>query len=888
MRLPIGILLILSLFAGVSRVYSQENTQYRIIGVTFNTSNPAQLAIDRGRLIWRDTDINSGSYFLKYYSGAEIFTLDSGLVGVAAAIGGDVVVWNTPGEIVKAFDLRSWVTTFVGSSYNPDFSQPVSVSNGLLAFAQRNPGTGTSIVLHRFSSGTDTMFTAGTWNTSPSLHQGQLAWVASDSEDTTASSNIFFFDGLTTRNLSGTAGMRNRDPIVKDAGVVWLQSDDTTSLVKLFTGDSVTTLAQPPTSTSVVTGYDLSGGIAVAAVKDTVTGKGSVRIVDSETGLTTVVPDSNGPSNPHIDNSVLVWQSGSDVGRRVVIYDVHAGLRGEYTGGERPVVSADQAAWTNGDAVEIYGPYTQLRLTNDGANGWQQTKFKTIDSTHVVWGNFSNSLNMRLFYGDGTTQTELTDSSTTVDLVMANDGYVIWRKNFDSLYYYDGVHLPVKFLDTVQSENAYVAGGSVGFFGARTAGGDPVKHPWLYQIGPSKLTELANDSSDAWNVLCDGNSACWLNRKTNRLMFYDGNGTIVLSDSDAGYDYSYRSGIIVWTEQRNGFSQVLLFDVAGKNKVQLTMNASGKAYPITDGKHVVWYETYPVSPNRAGTFPAIGAGFPVQGSVMMYYDIVSGQVTHVANATYNPFFWNWMSNGKLAWLQANGAIVAYDGNVISLLQPNDGFRTYSGVYLDREIAVYKAAIGGTVDNSGDVYRQKLRPHAAFDASNIAGSAPLQVSFFGRSWEGVRSYSWDFGDGSSSSEVHPVHNYISPGKYTVTLTVSGPTGTVNTKKVNLVRVQTSTAIAEGSNEAPARFELSQNYPNPFNPTTDITFHIDRMRLVHLSVYDILGRKVATLVDDVMGPGSYTVRWDASRFASGTYFCRLEAGSANQSKKVLLMK
>jgi PKD repeat protein len=895
MRLPIGFLVAVDLLCALPGLHAQETTQYRSIGVTFNTSAPAQLAIDRGRLIWRDTDVNTGDYLLKYYSGAEIFTLDSGLAGVTAAINGDVVVWNTPGELVKAFDVRTWETTPIGISYNPDSLQPVAACNGLVAYAQRNAGTGTHIVLHHLSSGSDTMLSAGTWNTSPSLHQGQLAWVASDSEGMNTSSDIFFFDGVMTRNLSGTAGVRNRDPILRDGDVAWLQSGGGSARVKIFTGDSVITLAQTQTPTAVITGYDLSGGVAVAAVRDTLTGGGSLRIFDSETGATTVVPDSNGPSSPHFGNNLLVWQSGSGVDRRIEIYDVHLGLRGEYSGGEKPVVSVDEAAWTNGDAVEMYAPYAQVRLTNDGANGWQQTKFKTIDSTHVVWGNFSNSLNMRLFYGDGVTQTELSDSSTTVDLVMANDGYVIWRRNFDSLYYYDGEHVPVKFLDTVQSENAYVAGGSIGFFGARTAGGDPFKHPWLYQIGAGKLTELASDSSDAWNVLCDGNTACWLNRKSNRLMFYDGAGTIVLSDSDAGYDYSYRNGTIVWTEKRNGHWQVMLYDVAQKARVQLTTSGSEKFYPITDGSHVVWYEAIVASPIRGARSAVIGAGSPPFGPVMMYYDVRSGQLTYVANGNYNPLFWNWMSDGKIAWLQANGSIVAYDGEVISVLQPNDGFRTYSGVYLDQEIAVWKATVGVLADNSGDVYRQKLCAHPAFDASGIAGKAPLPVRFVNRSWEGARTYFWDFGDGSSSTELDPVHTYVNPGKYSVTLTVSGPTGPATTKKINLVRVQSATDVAEEGTSLPLRFELSQNYPNPFNPSTIIKYTIagaggpgPGASNVELVVYDLLGRKVAVLVNERKVEGSYEVSFDGSRLASGVYLCRLTSGGFVETRTMILLK
>ena len=60
------------------------------------------------------------------------------------------------------------------------------------------------------------------------------------------------------------------------------------------------------------------------------------------------------------------------------------------------------------------------------------------------------------------------------------------------------------------------------------------------------------------------------------------------------------------------------------------------------------------------------------------------------------------------------------------------------------------------------------------------------------------------------------------------------------------------------------------------------------MVNLKIYNLLGQEVATLVDEVKQPGSYSVNWDASRFAGGVYFCRLSAGSFAQTKKLLLLK
>jgi photosystem II stability/assembly factor-like uncharacterized protein len=88
--------------------------------------------------------------------------------------------------------------------------------------------------------------------------------------------------------------------------------------------------------------------------------------------------------------------------------------------------------------------------------------------------------------------------------------------------------------------------------------------------------------------------------------------------------------------------------------------------------------------------------------------------------------------------------------------------------------------------------------------------------------------------------------------------------------------------------PKEFALDQNYPNPFNPTTTIDYDIPKPSYVVLSVYDILGRKVATLVDAGKAPGHYRATFDATKLPSGVYFYRFEAGTYHNTKKLLLLK
>jgi hypothetical protein len=81
---------------------------------------------------------------------------------------------------------------------------------------------------------------------------------------------------------------------------------------------------------------------------------------------------------------------------------------------------------------------------------------------------------------------------------------------------------------------------------------------------------------------------------------------------------------------------------------------------------------------------------------------------------------------------------------------------------------------------------------------------------------------------------------------------------------------------------------QNYPNPFNPSTTIKYDLPQASHVTLTVYDLLGREVATLVNNVEEPGHKSVEWNAAAVASGVYFYQLKAGEFVRTKKLLLFR
>ena len=109
-------------------------------------------------------------------------------------------------------------------------------------------------------------------------------------------------------------------------------------------------------------------------------------------------------------------------------------------------------------------------------------------------------------------------------------------------------------------------------------------------------------------------------------------------------------------------------------------------------------------------------------------------------------------------------------------------------------------------------------------------------------------------------------------------------------INEIEIYGSPATLDSNekDKRPAEYVLSQNYPNPFNPITKINITIPSMSDVILNVYNLLGQKVATLINKRLFPGEYFISFDGSNFSSGVYFYTLRAGSCTVTKKMVLLK
>ncbi len=145
----------------------------------------------------------------------------------------------------------------------------------------------------------------------------------------------------------------------------------------------------------------------------------------------------------------------------------------------------------------------------------------------------------------------------------------------------------------------------------------------------------------------------------------------------------------------------------------------------------------------------------------------------------------------------------------------------------------------------------------------------------------------------SSAVFPVRlewTIVTPGAYTLVINGKEQSLMVNGSAA-VVQPSSHLALRIGPGaDLPTEFALSQNYPNPFNPSTRIDYAVPAgsRPMVSLQVFDLLGRQVATLVNEVKEPGRYSVVWSAAGVASGVYYYRLNAGEFQSIRKMVVLK
>lgn len=203
-------------------------------------------------------------------------------------------------------------------------------------------------------------------------------------------------------------------------------------------------------------------------------------------------------------------------------------------------------------------------------------------------------------------------------------------------------------------------------------------------------------------------------------------------------------------------------------------------------------------------------------------------------------------NGNSWGADTRLTVYAYAGNP-SILLSGSIVHVIWGVLPSGSEIHYKRS-----SNSGNTWETSTQLSTSFSGAYYANLA-VTGSKTHVIWHDVRN-------GSTNSEIYYDYN---------------PTG-------NTIGISTI------STEVPAAFSLSQNYPNPFNPVTNIKFSLPAAGFVKLTIFDMLGREVETLVSKNLNAGIYNADWDAANRSGGVYFYKLQAGEFTETRKMILVK
>jgi hypothetical protein len=289
---------------------------------------------------------------------------------------------------------------------------------------------------------------------------------------------------------------------------------------------------------------------------------------------------------------------------------------------------------------------------------------------------------------------------------------------------------------------------------------------------------------------------------------------------------------------------------------------------------------------------------PISNSGTQFPQAISGNGNYIATINYSgyvrvyqrsgnnyTFMWEYKDAGSV-WM--SGVDITYDGQYLATGTLNflggsnyDGkvffFRTtnstplwtYAGfgdevtrVAFSKNGNVLAASSWGDIGNANNdmvVWKSSELTNQPLFAANAAGSVFwCSISNDGSTatFSGKRVHARTFGNGG---EVYNVN--------------------IDTNRVVGI---------SGQNHFPSEYSLSQNYPNPFNPLTKISYELQITNDVRLSVFDILGKEVAILVNQKQNAGNYEIEWDASNYPSGVYFYKLEADDFKETKKMILIK
>ncbi|MBS1492405.1 MAG: T9SS type A sorting domain-containing protein [Bacteroidetes bacterium] len=386
-------------------------------------------------------------------------------------------------------------------------------------------------------------------------------------------------------------------------------------------------------------------------------------------------------------------------------------------------------------------------------------------------------------------------------------------------------------------------------------------------VNPSLMQGGCQDNNKQTST---NNGLVWVQRTTG-----DGGYTVIDAENSQYVYGQYVNGSIQRSANSGAsFSDITPTGSAGGLFYNPYEMASGNSQFIVFGRADVWVTSNARTASSGSGWTQIATTTTVSGSVSGIGIGNGTNPTKIYIGTSNGRILS-TSNGGTNWTTYTGLPYISD---FAVDKTNDDICYVSCAGTSQSQKVFKTTNGGVtwVNISGNL------PNAAVNTIILRNAAPRAI-FVGTDLGVYMSYN----DGATWS----LHNTGMPTveifdlKYRegnkILLAATHGRGCFKLDLTTFTGISNNNITAES-------FGLSQNYPNPFNPTTKIRYSIPSSAFVTLKVYDILGHEVETIVSQNQGRGVYDVQWDASKYSSGVYIYKINAGSFNESKSMLLVK
>ena len=250
----------------------------------------------------------------------------------------------------------------------------------------------------------------------------------------------------------------------------------------------------------------------------------------------------------------------------------------------------------------------------------------------------------------------------------------------------------------------------------------------------------------------------------------------------------------------------------------------------------------------------------------------------LAAARYGNFYCISGKGDSLIYLHSFPGDWMYSVNKIPSIDGNFSYEMLAGT-RDGKVVCFS---GGTV--AVPVELISFSGYAANGNVTLNWSTATETNNQGFEIERKSNDSWEkigFVPGSGTTTELRAYSYIDENIYSGNFSY-------RLKQIDFNGQYEYSDIVEIEVGTPSEYSLEQNYPNPFNPVTTISYSIKENGLVTLKVFDILGKEIATLVNEDQIAGSYSLEFDASTYASGIYFYSLNSGEYISTKKMILLK